>query len=147
MVDRAARLHAFERPDYLREPEPALPDRHFAPRLSPWRRLTSITAVRQVTILVLLAAAWQLYGAWLGNDLVLPSFAETARAFWHGIVDGPLLLRAWTSIRILLIGYAVAVVLATGLTLLAVASRVGTDLLTLTTAMFNPLPAIALLPV
>ena len=58
-----------------------------------------------MTILVLLAAAWQLYGAWLGNDLVLPDFAKTAAAFWHGIIDGPLLLRAWTSIRVLFLGY------------------------------------------
>ncbi|HTC18452.1 MAG TPA: ABC transporter permease subunit [Stellaceae bacterium] len=146
MVDRSARLHAFERPYYLREPEPALPDRHFATRLSPWRRLTSVTAVRQVTLLVLLAAAWQLYGAWLGNDLVLPDFAKTAAAFWHGIIDGPLLLRAWTSIRVLFLGYAIAIVLAAAVSLLAVASRVGNDVLALFTAMFNPLPAIALLP-
>ncbi len=46
----------------------------------------------------------------------------------------------------LLIGYAVGVVLAAVLTVLAISTRIGTDLLETLTAMFNPLPAIALLP-
>lgn len=43
-------------------------------------------------------------------------------------------------------GHAIAVALATASSVSAVASRIGTDLLSLLTAMFNPLPAIALLP-
>lgn len=146
MAERALRQQPLERPEYLHEPEPALPDFRFPTKLSPWEQLTNITPIRQATLLVLLAVAWQIYGMSLGNDLILPSFTETIAAFWKGMVDGPLLLRAWTSIKLLLTGYAIALILAMVLTLLAVASRVGTDLLTLLTAMFNPLPAIALLP-
>jgi len=134
------------RPEFVRSPEPALSDRLIAVRLSPWRRLTGVTFVRQATLLLLIAAAWQAYGLMLDNDLVLPSFAKVAAALWQATVHGPLLLRAWTSLRLLLAGYALALFLATVFTLIAVASRVGTDLLTLLTAMFNPLPAIALLP-
>jgi NitT/TauT family transport system permease protein len=43
-------------------------------------------------------------------------------------------------------GYAAGVMLATLLTGIAIASRIGTDFLETLTSMFNPLPAIALLP-
>ena len=46
----------------------------------------------------------------------------------------------------LLIGYAAGIGLAGVLTTLAVATRIGNDILSVLTAMFNPLPAIALLP-
>jgi NitT/TauT family transport system permease protein len=54
--------------------------------------------------------------------------------------------RTWASIRVLLEGYGVGLVLAALLTAFATASRVGTDLLETLTSMFNPLPSIALLP-
>ncbi len=62
------------------------------------------------------------------------------------LVDGPLLLRAWTSIKLLVTGYVLGTACALVLTFAAISTRVGTDLLNLLTAMFNPLPAIALLP-
>ena len=43
-------------------------------------------------------------------------------------------------------GYGVGIVLAAVLTILAISTRIGTDFLETLTAMFNPLPAIALLP-
>jgi NitT/TauT family transport system permease protein len=46
----------------------------------------------------------------------------------------------------LLVGYAIGIALAAAFTSLAVATRIGTDLLSTLAAMFNPLPAIALLP-
>jgi NitT/TauT family transport system permease protein len=47
---------------------------------------------------------------------------------------------------VLLIGYAAGIVLATLLSMVAVGTRIGRDLLETLTAMMNPLPAIALLP-
>jgi len=47
---------------------------------------------------------------------------------------------------VLLVGYATGTVLAGLLTVFAISSRIGTDFLDTMTAMFNPLPAIALLP-
>lgn len=44
-------------------------------------------------------------------------------------------------------GYVIGVALALAITALAVSTRVGSDLLSTLTAMFNPLPAIALLPI
>jgi NitT/TauT family transport system permease protein len=67
-------------------------------------------------------------------------------AFIKEIASGVLPGRAWGSIRVLLMGYAAGVVLAAMLAGLAVASRIGRDFLETMTSMFNPLPAIALLP-
>jgi len=146
MAEHILRQHPLERPEYLRALEPSLPDIRLPDQISGWHRLTGITPVRQVTLLLILAAAWQIYASALNNPLILPSFAQTATAFWSGIVGGELLLRAWTSIELLLAGYAVALVLSFALTLMAISSRLGADLLTLLASMFNPLPAIALLP-
>jgi len=61
-------------------------------------------------------------------------------------VRGPLIERTLTTIRVLLMGYAAGIALAAVFTTLAVSTRIGTHLLSTLTAMFNPLPAIALLP-
>ncbi|BAU48410.1 ABC transporter permease [Sulfurifustis variabilis] len=114
--------------------------------LSAWEKITNVTAVRRVFILVLLAVAWQVYASYLDNPLMFPTFADTARAFWDALVDGGLLGKAWVSIEVLLMGYAAGVGIAAVLTTLAVSTRLGNDLLATLTAMFNPLPAIALLP-
>jgi NitT/TauT family transport system permease protein len=62
------------------------------------------------------------------------------------VADGTLPARAWSSIKVLLMGYAAGVVLAGTLTILAINTRLGSDFLETMTAMFSPLPAIALLP-
>jgi sulfonate transport system permease protein len=114
--------------------------------LSTWERIYNLGAVRKLAILVVLATAWELYARWLNNPLLFPTFGATIEAFVDGFVHGTLLSRAWTSIRILLIGYGVGILAAALLTVIAISSRIGTDFLETLTAMFNPLPAIALLP-
>ena len=114
--------------------------------LSVWNRLYGIAALRKAAILVLLALVWQAYAVQLHNELIFPTFSATIHALVSGILSGGLLLKAWTSIRVLLVGYALGILIATFLTALATVSRVGTDFLETLTAMFNPLPAIALLP-
>jgi len=60
--------------------------------------------------------------------------------------DGTIPLRAWASLKVLFMGYGAGIVLAAIFTVLAISTRIGTDFLETMTAMFNPLPAIALLP-
>jgi len=72
--------------------------------------------------------------------------AATVAAFGEAVSDGELPSKAWFSIRVLLMGYGSGLAIAAALTVLAITTRVGTDLLETLTAMFNPLPAIALLP-
>jgi NitT/TauT family transport system permease protein len=50
------------------------------------------------------------------------------------------------TLRMLAMGYGIGLVLAGVFVSLAVSTRVGTDLLSTLTAMFNPLPAVAVLP-
>jgi NitT/TauT family transport system permease protein len=54
--------------------------------------------------------------------------------------------RILASLQVLAIGFTTGVVLAFILTVLAITTRIGTDFLESMTAMLNPLPAIALLP-
>lgn len=102
--------------------------------------------LRKVAILIVLATIWQIYGSYLDNDLLFPTFTGTMAAFFSAIQDGSLPAATWGSLKVLLIGYAVGIALAAALTAFAMASRIGTDFLETMTSMFNPLPAIALLP-
>jgi NitT/TauT family transport system permease protein len=109
-------------------------------------RFYNQTWLRKIIILAVLALVWEAYGRYLNNNLLFPTFSETMSAFFTNIGNGVLPSRAWASIEVLLMGYAVGVVLAALLTALAITTRIGTDFLETLTSMFNPLPAIALLP-
>ncbi|WP_353148397.1 ABC transporter permease [Pollutimonas bauzanensis] len=102
--------------------------------------------VRKTVIILLLAVAWEIYGRLLDNPLLFPTLSDTIAAFIDRIGDGVLVDRAWTSIKVLLIGYGLGITLAAIITILAISTQIGTDFLEVMTAMFNPLPAIALLP-
>jgi NitT/TauT family transport system permease protein len=137
---------ASMREDVYRQPVDAAQFGVVAKPLSAWERVYNLTIVRKVVILIALAVAWEIYARWLNNPLLFPTFGATVEAFVDGFVHGTLLLKAWTSIKVLLVGYAAGISLAALLTVVAITSRVGTDFLETLTAMFNPLPAIALLP-
>lgn len=109
-------------------------------------KLYNSGAVRKAVLLMLLALIWELYARWVDDALLFPTFQATLSAFFEHIADGTLPLRAWVSIRILLQGYFIGLLLAGLFTAFASATRIGADLLETLTAMFNPLPAIALLP-
>jgi NitT/TauT family transport system permease protein len=102
--------------------------------------------VRKTAILMALALLWEILARWQDNDLLLPSFTQTARAFASGMLSGELISYVGTSLGILLQGYLAGIALAFLLTSLAVSTQFGRDLLATLTSMFNPLPAIALLP-
>jgi len=109
-------------------------------------RLMNSEAVQRLTILVVLIVVWELYARWLNNGLLFPTFSETIRTFSKDVANGVLVDRTFTSLRTLVIGYTLGLALAAVLTTFAVASGVGSRVLSTLTAMFNPLPAIALLP-
>jgi NitT/TauT family transport system permease protein len=115
-------------------------------KLPVWERLANNDAARRLAVLVGFLAVWEGYAIVLDNPLLFPRFTETFSVFLHDLFDGRLIDRTLTSMRPLLIGYAGGILLAAVLTTLAVSSRIGADLLSTLTAMFNPLPAIAVLP-
>ena len=114
--------------------------------LTPWERLYHLVWLRKTILLIVLATIWEVYGRYLDNPLLVPTFTETVTALFGGLESGVLLDRAWTTLKVLMLGFSVGVFLAAVLTILAITTRVGTDFLETVTAMLSPLPAIALLP-
>jgi len=109
-------------------------------------RILRLTAVRRLIVVLVLAILWQLGATYIANPLLFPTLTETLAALQDAVVDGPLIERTLTSLQVLFMGYAIGLSLAGLFTTFAVSTRVGTDVLSTLTAMFNPLPAIALLP-
>ena len=134
------------RPEIVREPVAAGAFGIVQKPLSVRERILNLGAVRKLALIVILAAAWELYARQLHNPLLFPTFSATVQAFVHGMLGGNLFVKAMTSVKVLLKGYAAGIVCAAVLTVVAISTRIGTDLLELLTSMFNPLPAIALLP-
>jgi len=115
-------------------------------QLSVVERLWNNATLRKGLILLILGLLWEAYARYLDNALLFPTLTDTLKSLLDHIRDGSLIVRVWTSIKVLLLGYAAGITLAGILTTLAINTQLGTDLLETLTAMFNPLPAIALLP-
>ncbi|WJI15933.1 ABC transporter permease subunit [Pseudoxanthomonas winnipegensis] len=130
------------RPEYTRSVVPVEAARAIPQaRRRPWP-----DGLRRALVLVVLALVWEIAARLVGNDLLLPSFLQTARAFYDGLISGELPRRVAASLWVLAQGYALGVLGAFALTALAASTRIGRDVLSTLVAMFNPLPAIALLP-
>src|SRR6185295_2703672 len=95
--------------------------------LSAWERIYNVGAVRKIAILLLLALVWELYARWLNNPLLFPTFGVTAEAFASAFVSGELPRKAWTSLQVLMMGYAAGILCAAVLTIVAISTRIGTD--------------------
>ncbi|MBT5514686.1 MAG: ABC transporter permease subunit [Rhodospirillaceae bacterium] len=118
-----------------------------ARRLTAYERLSNMDSVRKFSILILFIAAWEIYTRASGvSHFLLPKFSDTAVALFQAIWSEQLLIMVWNSITILVTGYAIGLAIAAVLTTAAITTRFGSDLLSTLTAMLNPLPAIALLP-
>ena len=137
---------SLRRAEILREPVASSTFGIVEKPLSSWERISNIAVLRKLALLVVLALVWEVYARALANPLLLPTFSATLVAFAKGLFGGDLFAKALTSLRVLLMGYAAGLFCAAVLTIVAITTRVGTDLLELLTSMFNPLPAIALLP-
>jgi NitT/TauT family transport system permease protein len=133
-----------ERPEIFRSEAAAFPV--VEKPLGAWERLYGNGAARKAILLVVLAAAWEIYARARNNPLLLPTLTETLAALFRSVGSGELTRAATYTISLLLKGYGAGILLAALLTALASVTRVGADLLETLTAMFNPLPSIALLP-
>lgn len=116
-------------------------------RLSVWERVSNVDAVRKLSVLVTLVVAWEIYTRISDiNELMFPTFSSTGTALYNALVNESLLINVWNSLSLLLMGYGIGLGIAAVLVVFGVWTRFGSDLLTTLTAMLNPLPAIALLP-
>ena len=115
-------------------------------RISLPRRLYENGAVRKTALLVVLALVWEVYARILDNPLLFPTLTATVSALLSSLRSGEMPRALVYTLRLLLEGYVLGIVLAMLLTALASVSKIGADLLEMLTSMFNPLPSIALLP-
>lgn len=144
-TNKTITLHNL-REEYEREVTAPVAHQEIKIELSLFERLYNISALRKGFILVLLAVIWQVYAVNLNNELMFPTFSDTIKGLVQVIQSGELVNRTLTSLKVLSIAYTSGILLAGTLTVIAITTRIGTDLLETLTAMFNPLPAIALLP-
>jgi len=114
--------------------------------LTAWERVVNNGVFRKCIVLLFLALVWEAYAQWQNNPLLFPTFSDTMSAFISGVWSGKLLMATWSSLTVLVKGYAVGMLFAAIFTAFASATRVGSDILETLTSMFNPLPSIALLP-
>lgn len=118
-----------------------------ARKLSLVERIWNINGVRKAVILLALVASWQAYTVALDVEpLMLPRFTTSFVTLYEALFHGDLIYKVWFSIKVLFIGYGAGLALSAVLILWATANRFGSDFISMATAMFNPLPAIALLP-
>lgn len=115
--------------------------------LSLWERFSNINAVRKLSILLGLVIVWELY-TWISEveELLFPSFSQSIAALWETTLSGEIFEKVWITVYVLLLGYAAGLAMAAIFLVLAVSTRIGSDFLSTMTAMFQPLPAISLLP-
>jgi NitT/TauT family transport system permease protein len=109
-------------------------------------RILQSTIFRRLVVVGVLAAVWEGYATWLDNPLMLPRLSEVVVALFSSLVSGDLFARVLMTMKVLVIGYTAGIAAAAAITILASSTRFGSDVLSTLTSMFNPLPAVALLP-
>lgn len=110
-----------------------------------WARLPA--AVRYALIVVVLVVIWQAYIS-LGHvkPLLFSSPLDVARALVGDLRTGVLIGITLHTLEVLLIGIAIGATVGFAIASFAVFSQVGHDLLAVLSAILNPLPSIAILP-
>lgn len=138
-------LPPYIRPEYERE-LPPLRDLAVDTPLPLAKRLWNMTFLRKTIIVLLVLALWEAAARIQQNDLMLPGVLQTFRALIEDMRNGDLPEKIINSLSTLLKGYVIGSILALAISALAITTQLGRDLLSTLTAMLNPLPAIALLP-
>lgn len=104
-------------------------------------------AWRKILLILAVVIVW-----WVGvklsgvNALVLPNPVVVFKQLGISLASGEIPLFTWNTLKLLFTGYGMGVLGALALTGLAIVWPTGRDLESALTAMLNPLPAIALLP-
>jgi NitT/TauT family transport system permease protein len=119
----------------------AIPQR---PAAFGWARLPAF--IRFPVVGAVLVAAWHFYAVHKGS-LVMATPWQTVEAFWDGWRDGSLSDPTWATLRLLLQGVGIGAGVALLLTAFATLSKFGEDVLLFLTAVLNPLPGVAVLPI
>ncbi|MBX5489528.1 MAG: ABC transporter permease [Chloroflexi bacterium] len=118
-----------------------------APVTAPRARRGLPTTLRRALILVGLLVLWQGYVV-VSNvpPLLIPSPLAVAQALWQDLASGRIPAATYTTLYSLVVGTLLGMLAGFALASLAVLFRPGQDLLALLSAILNPLPSIAVLP-
>ncbi len=108
-----------------------------------WARLPKW--LRRAILAAALVLVWHLYAIHKGPLLIATPW-QTAQAFWEGWRTGNLRTSTLTTLRLLGEGVGIGAAVAAVLVVFATLTKVGDDLLALLTAILNPLPGVAVLP-
>jgi NitT/TauT family transport system permease protein len=143
----ALRPEPVERPEFERAPLDASKIGHIERPLSALERLWNVQIVRNLAVLLMFVVLWEAYTQ-IANvpPLLFPSFSDTCAAIVEAFTEHRMLDKIAFTLKALMMGYAVGLFAAAVLVSLASVWRFWADILTTATAMFNPLPSIALLP-
>ena len=140
-------LEIYVRPEFVAGDLRAASHVDVERELSLWEKFSNINAVRKLSILLVLVAAWQIYSVVSNIEpLLFPSFMASLEALWDTLSTGEMFDKVAITMYVLLLGYAAGLAFAALFLIFAVSTRVGGDFLSTMTAMFQPLPAISLLP-
>lgn len=117
------------------------------PAARPLRYSTLPTAVRYGLTLLVMLAIWQAYVTIAHvSPLLVVAPAAVLQSVWKDLIDGQIPAATAITLRTLLIGIGFGATLGFVFASFAVFSIVGRDVLAVLTAVLNPLPAIAILP-
>jgi NitT/TauT family transport system permease protein len=110
-----------------------------------WSRLP--VAVRYALLVIAVVLIWQAYVSLLHvNKLLVSSPVDVATALAVDLRSGTLFSVTLATLKNLLAGMVIGALVGFTLASFAVFSKVGHDLLTVLSAIFNPLPSVAILP-
>jgi NitT/TauT family transport system permease protein len=109
-----------------------------------WARLPAV--VRYAAVCAVLVAAWHLYAVHKG-PLFMATPWQTVEEFWSGWRSGSLSDPTWATLRLLVEGIGIGAAIAAVMTAFATLSKIGEDFLLFLTAVLNPLPGVAVLPI
>ena len=101
---------------------------------------------RRCVILFAIAILWETFSRIQNNPLLVPSLGDIFTAIVEDLSNGILVEKTIISLSILIQGYVLGIAIALSLTIFAISTQFGRDILSTLTAMFSPLPPIALLP-
>ena len=110
-----------------------------------WSRIP--VAARYAILVLVIVLIWQAYVT-LGhvNKLLVSSPLDVGAALAADLQSGKLVAVTLATLQNLIVGMVIGALVGFGLASFAVFSRVGHDLLSVLSAIFNPLPSIAILP-
>jgi NitT/TauT family transport system permease protein len=110
-----------------------------------WSRIP--VALRYALLVLAIVVIWQAYvSLWHVNKLLVSSPIDVGAALAEDLRSGKLVAVTLATLQNLLEGMIVGALVGFALASFAVFSKVGHDLLTVLSAIFNPLPSIAILP-